>query len=287
MSLTRRREKPLSELSDKALMRKIADANRSIERVPDRPPHSELATHLGVMEAAGRERKAARQELARREQAAKDAKDAPIRRVIEKAQERREVGRAAGSRTRRPLPASRTRGRDARRRPTHRGRRPRTAQARCTAARRRATPHRRGTAPLRDACCEDDGRPGHLRARTNRASRAGEARRASSRPAASPQAADLLAATAGDPEVLDALRHILRPGAVEVDEFGREIHGKHDARLFELEDVGVLFVLVATIVSNGGDSTCRRAVCSATVFRRCQGGRSGRSAKPGTSATPR
>jgi hypothetical protein len=68
-----------------------------------------------------------------------------------------------------------------------------------------------------------------------------------------PQADDLLAATMADPELLDALRHMLRPGAVEVDEFGREIHGKHAARLLELEDVGVLIVLVASIVSNGGN----------------------------------
>jgi hypothetical protein len=76
-----------------------------------------------------------------------------------------------------------------------------------------------------------------------------------------------------------------RTGAVEVDEFGREIHGKHAARLFELEDVGVLFVLVASIVRNGGNPIDvpesgllgdglpplpRRAL--------------GRSAKPGTSA---
>lgn len=51
------------------LRRKIAEANRVIEALPDRPPHSEIAKHLAVLDAAARERATAAAELDRRAQA--------------------------------------------------------------------------------------------------------------------------------------------------------------------------------------------------------------------------
>ena len=65
--LTRRRERPVTELTEKQLRRRIADASRVIESIPDSPPHTEMAKLLAVMEGAARDRQAAervRSELA-------------------------------------------------------------------------------------------------------------------------------------------------------------------------------------------------------------------------------
>ena len=56
-----------------------------------------------------------------------------------------------------------------------------------------------------------------------------------------------------DEALFDALRHRLREGAVEVDEYGREHHGMRAARLLEPDHVGALFLLIASIVANGGE----------------------------------
>ncbi len=214
-----------------------------------------MAETLGVLEAAGRERKAARQELARREQAAKDAADAPIRRAIERAQ--RNAGKWVALRALELVA---------------RFQHPELADETLVAARltedegrellKLAARRLEGEQPLTDeelhryetlvAKTTDD--PDIFERETNRA----EPSRRSATRSKPPSGVTRRPTTCsppmvGDPEaLLDALRYMLRPGAVEVDEFGREIHGKHDARLLELEDVGVLFVLVASIVSNGG-----------------------------------
>ena len=75
MPLTRRRsERPITELSDKALKQRIREAQRVVEAIPDKPPHAEMQTHLAVADAAVRDRKAASAELDRRAQAREQAR---------------------------------------------------------------------------------------------------------------------------------------------------------------------------------------------------------------------
>jgi hypothetical protein len=68
-----------------------------------------------------------------------------------------------------------------------------------------------------------------------------------------PQAESLVAAVFADGFLFDGLRHRIREDVEDVDDYGRPIAGSVVAgRLFELDNVSALFVLLHLIAANGG-----------------------------------
>lgn len=76
--ISRRRDKPLDQLSDRDLHRRIDTARKVIEGLPDRPPSVEIAKHHATLDAAAHDRAAAQAELDRRARVEKQAAMAPI-----------------------------------------------------------------------------------------------------------------------------------------------------------------------------------------------------------------
>jgi hypothetical protein len=67
-----------------------------------------------------------------------------------------------------------------------------------------------------------------------------------------PHAESLVAAVMGEEDLFDGLRRKLRPDAVVVDEYGREVPGAVADRICDLDNVAALFVVVSWIAENGG-----------------------------------
>jgi hypothetical protein len=257
MPLTRRRERPVAELSDKQLTRTIRDTEHVIATMPDAPDGREAARLLPVLEGASQKRQAATVELARREHERTRAEEAerlaPVRRAMERA--RRQAGRSV-----------QLRALDEVARFAH----VEVVGTKLVAERltteegeellRLAARRAEGKNPLNETeLARYETLVGHagddddLFAR-RRAERREEEKLAALRAAERrhPQAADLVAAVMSDPTLFDGLHLRVRPDVVVIDEYGRESKGGTGCRVFTVENVATLHVLVSMIVANGG-----------------------------------
>jgi hypothetical protein len=257
MPLTRRRERPVTELSDKQLERQVRDADRVLARLPDRAPDGrEAARLLPVLERASQTRQAATDELARREhertRAEQEERLAPLRRAQQRAA--RQAGRSVQLRALdevAPLAYPEIAGMTlvATRLTVEEG------ENLLRLARRRID----GEEPLSEdeiatyetlvgrAAGDDDL---FARRRTERheeeklaALQAAERRH--------PQAEDLVAAVMSDPVLFDGLHLRVRPDVVVIDEYGRESKGGTACRIFTPENVATLHLLLTMIVAAG------------------------------------
>ena len=254
MLKTRRRsERPLTELSDTALGQRIADARKVIERLPDSPPHAEIDKHLAVAEAAARDRQAASAELARRQQAEKDAKVEPVRRALEQAQ--RNAHKSV------PLRAlelvARFRHHEladetlvASRLDEEEGRELVKLASRLLEGETLDDTETARYEKLVGKAAGDEGLCARKRAERAEADKLDALRAAERR---HPQADDLVAAVMSDPLLADGLKRRLRPAATATDELGVERQGVTAAVIFDFNNIAALHVLVSLIVQNGGN----------------------------------
>ena len=252
MQLTRRRERPVGELSDKTLRQRIVAARKVIDALPDSPPHTEMATHLAVAEAAARDRQAAEAELARRraaqKQAEKDAALAPFRR-----------GQLLGKRSlqARALDAVARCADPELHGETLTAARLSEAEGKelLALARRRLdgeTPDAAETErfeALAGRAAGDEGLFERRRAEQAETEKL-EALQAAERRL--PMADSLVAACMAEDDLFDGLRRKLRPHALVVDEYGRQVPGAVADRIYDLDNIAALFVIVSLVGENGG-----------------------------------
>ena len=251
--IARRRDKPLDQLSDRDLHRRVDNARKIIEGLPDRPPHAELARHHATLDAAAQDRAAAQAELDRREQAEKASLHATFHRRVQASQRTVHVkaldlvaafGHAelAGAK----LNPSRLDDTE--------------AKELLALARRRRGDHEQGGPLIEDAerryielveqAAAEPGRFGRKQAEAVEREKFAALEAAAVR---DPRRESITAAVLGDPGIYDWLRTKLREVAAGPDEVGRwQPERTVTGEVLTPDHVASLFTLVHALHENGG-----------------------------------
>lgn len=248
MALIRQRPKPLAEMSDRQLRKRMADAQRALDALPDRPPLGQIESLLAQADKAAAYGRAARDELARRARREEDARMAPLRRG-------QLLGKRSG--TLKALDVVAQCGDSELQGETLVADRltDDEAQELVLLARRRRNGDTLSDADvaafeqLAGRAAGDEGLYARKRAEREEKAKLAALRRAER---AHPQSSSLVAAILSDPDLLDGLQHRLRDDVVVLDELGRKQQGATACRIYEYENIAALHVLVSLIVANGG-----------------------------------
>ena len=251
--IARRRDKPLDQLSDRDLHRRVDNARKIIEGLPDRPPHAELARHHATLDAAAQDRAAAHQaEVDRREQAEKASLHATFHRRVQASQRTVHVkaldlvaafGHAelAGAKLN-PSRLDDTEAKELlalarRRRGDH------EQGGRCTGRQRRYI-------ELVEQAAAEPGRFGRKQAEAVEREKFAALEAAAVR---DPRRESITAAVLGDPGIYDWLRTKLREVAAGPDEVGRwQPERTVTGEVLTPDHVASLFTLVHALHENGG-----------------------------------
>jgi hypothetical protein len=228
---------PLAKLSEKALRQTIAKARKVAEAMPDQPPHQQIPR---LLEVAARDRTSASRELARREALVRMVRNEKLGRSSAQTGALQAVARFG-----------------------HRE----LADERLSASQLTKDDGEELLSLVRKRRDEQLTEKEQARYETLVGKAAGdtelfprkraeqlekskiEALRVAER--RHPEASSIIAAVLADPFLFDGLRDKYRPDTVEVDEYGHE-HVGSTGRIFELESVAALHVLLSLLVANGG-----------------------------------